>query len=292
MFSNNITEVLVYPVEMNLSTKEKELQELVENNKRRNAGTKIFVVVFALFMVIMGIACGSAAHDTSGYLAVFIMEAAYSVPIIIAIVVNQKRKKKQQVFESEVCESRVPRKEYLETTAARFISGYRDYNDLTNTQDILPTSDIAITDFTTSESTTAKLKAKASNGFLNSSDQANKNIIKKLAAENKMEAIKKYIELYGVSLPEAKEAVDKIVKSVEEEKKNSTNTNNDENTAEETNIIAKNAQLNSFNLTSQQILDIENYIKSGQKIAAIKAVQEATGLGLKWAKDIVDNYQL
>ena len=52
-----------------------------------------------------------------------------------------------------------------------------------------------------------------------------------------------------------------------------------------------NTALQGFDLTEQQIAEIDNLIKSGEKIAAIKAVREATGLSLKWAKDIVDNYK-
>ena len=60
-----------------------------------------------------------------------------------------------------------------------------------------------------SESNTAKKES--CEKYLNGEDKSNKEELIKLASENKIEAIKKYMELYNVGLAEAKIAVEKML---------------------------------------------------------------------------------
>lgn len=122
----------------------------------------------------------------------------------------KKLNQKKQIIESEANANLIePRKEYLEKTAARFINGYNDYNNISSIQEALPKSDIEIPEIVYSESNTAKKESDEK--YLNGEDKSNKEELIKLASENKIEAIKKYMELYNVGLAEAKIAVEKML---------------------------------------------------------------------------------
>ena len=45
------------------------------------------------------------------------------------------------------------------------------------------------------------------------------------------------------------------------------------------------------NLTKETLAEVETLIETGRKIEAIKLVREVTGMGLKEAKDAVDNLE-
>ena len=76
-------------------------------------------------------------------------------------------------------------------------------------QEALPKSDIEIPEIVYSESNTAKKES--GEKYLNGEDKSNKEELIKLASENKIEAIKKYMELYNVGLTEAKIAIEKML---------------------------------------------------------------------------------
>jgi ribosomal protein L7/L12 len=86
-----------------------------------------------------------------------------------------------------------------------------------------------------------------------------------LAAGRKIEAIKRYREATGAGLAEAKEAVE-LIEAGKPPKSDS------------------NASLGE----DRALHDVSDLVRQGRKIEAIKRYREATGLGLKEAKDAVD----
>lgn len=105
------------------------------------------------------------------------------------------------------------------------------------------------------------------------SDLNDKNLaeIKKLASQNKLEAIKKYIELYGVSLAEAKVAVEKIAENVGTDNEYLSVDISDDLDSE------KEASLSEIKKIAVQ-----------NKIEAIKKYREVFNADLKEAKEAVD----
>lgn len=51
------------------------------------------------------------------------------------------------------------------------------------------------------------------------------------------------------------------------------------------------SDLMSDSLTEQQWMEIEDYLYNGRKIEAIKIFREYTGLGLKDAKEVLDQHE-
>jgi len=86
-----------------------------------------------------------------------------------------------------------------------------------------------------------------------------------LAAGRKIEAIKLYREATGAGLAEAKEAVE-LIEAGRPPKSGS------------------NASLGE----DQALQGVSDFVLRGRKIEAIKRYREATGVGLKEAKDVVD----
>ena len=89
--------------------------------------------------------------------------------------------------------------------------------------------------------------------------------ILKIAQANKIEAIKEYRALHGVGLRDAKDAVEGMMNS-------------------QTDTILESDE--------EKLTRIENYLQSGNKIAAIKEYRALYGVGLKDAKEAVERMEL
>lgn len=208
MFNRETKMEIVCPVEKILEDKDREVQEISDKiNKKSNA-------VGALWgcLIIGFISMGIAAMFNNGFFGVMAMLLWVGglIYFFIDFANAKKLNQKKQIIKSEANANLIePRKEYLEKTAARFINGYNDYNNISSIQEALPKSDIEIPEIVYSESNTAKKES--GEKYLNGEDKSNKEELIKLASENKIEAIKKYMELYNVGLAEAKIAVEKIL---------------------------------------------------------------------------------
>lgn len=115
------------------------------------------------------------------------------------------------------------------------------------------------------------MKIGKSQKYLNEEDKNNTELIKKLASENKMEAIKKYIEVYGVSLAEAKNAVDKMSENTETDNESLSVDVSDASDSEK-----------------EAVLSEIKKIAAQNKIEAIKKYREVFNADLKEAKEAVD----
>lgn len=92
--------------------------------------------------------------------------------------------------------------------------------------------------------------------------QAELEIAELVSTGRKIEAIKRYRELTGMGLKEAKEAVEAL----------------------ETDLLLRKNQA----LVNQTEASIARFLFAGQKIEAIKRYREITGQGLKESKDMVE----
>lgn len=108
-------------------------------------------------------------------------------------------------------------------------------------------------------------------GFLSASHFGDISLL--LANNKKIEAIKLLRELSGLGLKEAKDIADAIQRG--------------EHVGPIT-LQHENVSVQSSVLDQRQLLEL---VDKGQKIEAIKQLREATGLGLKEAKDVIDALQ-
>ncbi len=98
-------------------------------------------------------------------------------------------------------------------------------------------------------------------------------------AGQKIEAIKVYKRMTGLSLLESKQFIDVLEKELRDA--NPTFSQNPYSTA-------KLRQPSLGNMPEEDAKKMTEFIFAGQKIAAIKIYKEATGLGLKESKDVID----
>jgi ribosomal protein L7/L12 len=98
-------------------------------------------------------------------------------------------------------------------------------------------------------------------------------------AGQKIEAIKAYRDLAGLSLLESKQFIDLLEKQLRDA--NPTFFQNPYSTA-------KPRRPSLGNMPEEDAKKMTDFIFAGQKIAAIKMYKEATGLGLKESKDVID----
>ena len=94
--------------------------------------------------------------------------------------------------------------------------------------------------------------------------QADPEIARLILAGQKIEAIKRYREITGQGLKEAKDAVEAMAAGIQ------------------MTVVRQ-------SLNSQAESEIANLVFAGQKIEAIKRYREVTGQGLKEAKDAVES---
>lgn len=254
---------LVCPVEKVLDDKDKEVQELENKISKHGKATGLLIGCLIVGFVSMGIA---AIFDSGFFgIAAFVLWFFGLIYFFIDRAQGKKLYKKKLNLEDEANKNLVkPRKAYLEDTATKFINGYSKYDDLSGIQEFLPKSCIEMIDFLCSESVTANVSGNKE--YINSKDKSNMNEIKKIAATNKMDAIKMYIELYGVGLAEAKEAVDKIA---------------------ENNISVLEYSTNCDNEKDKKLEEIKK-LAFENKIEAIKLYRETFNADLKEAKEAID----
>jgi len=98
-------------------------------------------------------------------------------------------------------------------------------------------------------------------------------------AGQKIEAIKVYKEMTGLSLLESKQFIDVLENELRDA--NSTFSQNPYSTA-------KPRRPSLGNMPEEDAKKMTEFIFAGQRIAAIKMYKEATGLGLKESKDVID----
>ncbi|MBQ9227470.1 MAG: tetratricopeptide repeat protein [Eubacterium sp.] len=261
---------MVYPIEKELFESNKETEELTKKKLNVIPGLGIMACGFIIGVIMIQIdnKMGYKAPDGLVIGGIVFMILGLIGGIIDLIVRSISLKNKQVMATEKNANLMAPRKTYLEKTAAKFINGYSNYDNLSNVQGFLPKSDDEVLEIMCSESIT--VKNKKSKKYVNKEDENNKNQIKKLASENKMEAIKKYIELYGVGLAEAKEAVDKIAENDEYDNASDSNSST------------------SYDNENDEILGEIKKLASENKIEAIKKYCETFNVNLKEAKEAVD----
>ena len=130
--------------------------------------------------------------------------------------------------------------------------------------------DIEIAEFLCSETT---FFADSDNKqFINEKDEKNMNEIKTLAQTNKLDAIKKYVELYGVGLAEAKTAVEKIIL---------------DNTSTASVVANQNETVAAASVEEEILNEIKQLAKTN-KIEAISRYRKEFNVGLQGAKEAID----
>jgi len=105
-------------------------------------------------------------------------------------------------------------------------------------------------------------------------DQA-QTIFKALSSGNKIEAIRLFRTYTGAGLKDAKDAVEAAGSA-----------GSDSSPVDAKRILSESG---FGNLTSEQKVMVIQILRSGNKIAAIKALRDATGMGLKDSKNVVDS---
>lgn len=270
MSKNNSFIEMVYPIEKELFESNKETEELTKKKLNIAPGMAMIIgggiVGFVLLYIYDDM--GVKAPEALAIVAIIFMILGLISGIVDLIVRSNSLKNKRIMATEKNANLMAPRKTYLEKTAAKFINGYSNYDNLSNIQGFLPKSDDEVLEIMCSESIT--IKNKKSKKYVNKEDENNKNQIKKLASENKMEAIKKYIELYGVGLAEAKEAVEKIAE------------NDDYDNESISNYSA------SYDNVNDEMLREIKKLASENKIEAVKMYRETFNVGLKEAKEAID----
>ncbi len=110
--------------------------------------------------------------------------------------------------------------------------------------------------------------------------QENSNSISELIlAGQKIEAIKAYKEITGMGLRESKEFIDDLEAQLRRDYPDFP-----QNLASS----PKSHRPSMGNIPEEDAKKMTDFIFAGQKIAAIKMYKEATGLGLKESKDVID----
>lgn len=137
-------------------------------------------------------------------------------------------------------------------------------------QSLLPASDIEIAEFLCSETTS--FADSDNKQFMNEKDEKNMNEIKTLAQTNKLDAIKKYVELYGVGLAEAKTAVEKIIL---------------DNTSTASVVANQNETVAAASVEEEILNEIKQLAKTN-KIEAISRYRKEFNVGLQEAKEAID----
>lgn len=271
MSRNNSFIEMIYPIEKELFDSNKETEELTKKKLNIVPGMAIIIGggVIGFILLYIYSEMGLKGPEALAIVAIIFMTLGLISGIVDLIVRSNSLKNKVIMATEKNANLIAPRKEYLEKTAAKFINGYSSYDKLSSIQEFLPKSDNEISEILCSESITVKIGK--SQKYLNKEDENNTKLIKKLASENKMEAIKKYIEVYGVSLAEAKNAVDKMSENTETDNESLSVDVSDDSDSEK-----------------EAVLSEIKKIAAQSKIEAIKKYREVFNADLKEAKEAVD----
>lgn len=271
MSRNNSFIEMIYPIEKELFDSNKETEELTKKKLNIVPGMVMIIGggVIGFILLYIYSEMGLKGPEALAIVAIIFMALGLISGIVDLIVRSNSLKNKVIMATEKNANLIAPRKEYLEKTAAKFINGYSSYDKLSSIQEFLPKSDNEIPEILCSESITVKIGK--SQKYLNEEDENNTKLIKKLASENKMEAIKKYIEVYGVSLAEAKNAVDKMSENTETDNESLSVDVSDDSDSEK-----------------EAVLSEIKKIAAQNKIEAIKKYREVFNADLKEAKEAVD----
>lgn len=276
MVSNN-KYMQTIPTDTELFNSQKDVSETSDKlTKRKHKDTpKILFGVAALMPIIGAVICFIDGGDFEPY--PYVVLPLMGILVIIAIIFllvdlsDKKAIQKEVADKSAVHKSLLePKIEVLKSSRNRFFTIYSDISSIETAASSSKVNDSSVNNIEVLTTIAVSKTAKTNNSHSELSDK-DLDEIKKLASQNKLEAIKKYIELYGVSLAEAKVAVEKFAENAETDNKYLSVDVSDDSDSEKEAALSKIKKMAAQN-----------------KIEAIKKYREVFNADLKEAKEAVD----
>ena len=276
MVSNN-RYMQTVPTDKELYNSQKDISETSSKlTKRKHKDTpKILFGVAALMPIIGAVVCFIDGGDFEPYpYATFPLMGIVILIGFIFLMVDLSDKK---AIQKEIADKSSAHKNLLESknkllqsSRNRFFTVYSNIKSIETASASSKVNDSSVNNIEVLTTIAVSKTAKTNNSHSELSDK-DLDEIKKLASQNKLEAIKKYIELYGVSLAEAKVAVEKIAENVGTDNESLSVDVSDDSDSE------KEAVLSEIKKIAVQ-----------NKIEAIKKYREVFNADLKEAKEAVD----
>lgn len=219
MVSNN-RYMQTVPTDKELYNSQKDISETSSKlTKRKHKDTpKILFGVAAFTPIIAAVVCFIDGGDFEPYPYVTFpfMGIAILIGFIFLIVdlLDKKAIQKEIADKSSAHKNLLESKnKLLQSSRNRFFTVYSNITSIETASASSKVNDSSVNNIEVLTTIAVSKTAKTNNSHSELSDK-DLDEIKKLASQNKLEAIKKYIELYGVSLAEAKVAVEKIAENV------------------------------------------------------------------------------
>lgn len=208
------------PTDSELYNSQKNIDETNKKISKRKYKDvpKVLFAVTALMPIIGAVICFIDGGDFEPYpYAVLPLMGISLVLAIIFLIVDLTNKK---ALEKELSDKSIAYKillesknKLLQSSRNRFFTVYSNITSIETASASSKVNDSSVNNIEVLTTIAVSKTAKPNNSHSELSDK-DLDEIKKLASQNKLEAIKKYIELYGVSLAEAKVAVEKIAENV------------------------------------------------------------------------------
>ena len=203
------------PTDTDLHNSRKEIEEATDNiNTNAISVGKTFMGIGIVSMVIGVIASFLGFEDgiLAGLMITFIISDVLGLILFFAGSSSVKKKRKEiAAKETEMSKLLVePRVNMMNTSKRNFFANYSDPSSVETASLSASVNDSSVNNIEVL-TTIAVSKPEKTTDSHNDFNDKDLFEIKELAYKNKLEAIKKYIELYGVSLAEAKIAVEKLL---------------------------------------------------------------------------------
>ncbi len=219
MVSNN-RYMQTIPTDKELYNSQKDISETSSKlTKRKHKDTpKILFGVAALMPIIGAVICFIDGGDFEPYpYATFpLMGIVILIGFIFLMVdLSDKKAIQKEIADKSSAHKNLlePKTNLLQSSKNRFFATYTNIASIETATTSSKVNDSSVNNIEVLTTIAVSKTAKTNNSHSELSDK-DLDEIKKLASQNKLEAIKKYIELYGVSLAEAKVAVEKIAENV------------------------------------------------------------------------------
>ena len=203
------------PTDTDLHNSRKEIEEATDNiNTNAISVGKAFMGIGIVSMVIGVIASFLGFEDgiLAGLMITFIISDVLGLILFFAGSSSVKKKRKEiAAKETEMSKLLVePRVNIMNNSKRNFFANYSDPSSVETASLSASVNDSSVNNIEVL-TTIAVSKPEKTTDSHNDFNDKDLFEIKELAYKNKLEAIKKYIELYGVSLAEAKIAVEKLL---------------------------------------------------------------------------------
>lgn len=203
------------PTDTDLHNSRKEIEEATDNiNTNAISVGKTFMGIGIVSMVIGVIASFLGFEDgiLAGLMITFIISDVLGLILFFAGSSSVKKKRKEiAAKETEMSKLLVePRVNIMNNSKRNFFANYSDPSSVETASLSASVNDSSVNNIEVL-TTIAVSKPEKTTDSHNDFNDKDLFEIKELAYKNKLEAIKKYIELYGVSLAEAKIAVEKLL---------------------------------------------------------------------------------